>query len=153
VRLAIASDHAGVSERQSLAEALTKAGHQVADLGCTPGTSVDYPDMAVLVGHAVTTGAAERGILVCGTGIGVAIAANKLPGVRAAVVHDEFTAEMAARHNAANVLCLGARLLSWHAMLRLAERWLATPFEGGRHAGRVAKIQQLEGGAAGGCCD
>lgn len=151
MRIALASDHAAVAERQALAEACAKAGHEVADLGCAPGASVDYPDMAVRVAHAVANGDAERGILLCGTGIGVSIAANKVPGVRAALVHDEFTAEMSRRHNDANVLCMGARLLSVHAMQRLVERWLATPFEGGRHAGRVEKLRALDGGA-GGCC-
>lgn len=154
VRLALASDHAAVAERQALAEALTKAGHTVLDLGCPPGSSVDYPDMAVKVARAVVTGQVERGLLLCGTGIGVAMAANKVAGVRAAVLSDEFTAEMSRRHNDANVACFGARLLSPHAMIRLAEKWLATPFEGGRHATRVDKLNALDapGPAASGCC-
>ena len=154
MRLALASDHAGVPERQALAEALSKAGHTVLDLGCAAGTSVDYPDMALKVARAVATGQVERGFLLCGTGIGVAMAANKIAGIRAAVLTDGFTAEMSRRHNDANVACFGARLLSPHAMIRLAETWLATPFEGGRHAPRVAKISALEGPGptSGGCC-
>ncbi len=154
MRLALASDHAGVPERQALGEALTKAGHTVLDLGCAPGTSVDYPDIAVKVARAVATGQVERGFLLCGTGIGVSMAANKVAGIRAAVVTDGFTAEMSRRHNDANIACFGARLLSPHAMIRLAETWLATPFEGGRHAPRVAKINALDGPAptSGGCC-
>lgn len=154
MRLALASDHAGVPERQALAEALTKAGHTVLDLGCPPGASVDYPDMAVKVARAVATGQVERGFLLCGTGIGVSMAANKVAGIRAAVVTDGFTAEMSRRHNDANIACFGARLLSHHAMIRLAETWLATPFEGGRHAARVAKINALDGSGppSSGCC-
>jgi len=154
VRLALASDHAGVPERQALAEALTKAGHSVLDLGCPPGASVDYPDIAVKVARAVATGQAERGVLLCGTGIGVSMAANKVAGIRAAVITDGFTAEMSRRHNDANVACFGSRLLSQHAMIRLTEIWLATPFDGGRHAARVAKINALDlpGQTSGGCC-
>jgi ribose 5-phosphate isomerase B len=147
VRLALASDHAAVAERQALAEHLKQAGHEVTDLGCAPGTSADYPDVAVDVARRVAAGAAQFGFVLCGTGIGVAMAANKVPGVRAAVIHDEFTAEMARRHNDANVACMGARLLSHHAMIRLADRFLASPFDGGRHATRVAKIHALDGSA------
>jgi ribose 5-phosphate isomerase B len=147
VRLALASDHAAVLERQALVEHLKQAGHEVTDLGCAPGTSVDYPDVAVDVARRVAAGAAQFGFVLCGTGIGVSMAANKVPGVRAAVIHDEFTAEMARRHNDANVACLGARLLSQHAMIRLADRFLASPFDGGRHATRVAKINALDASA------
>lgn len=147
MRLLIASDHAAVTERQALAAHLTQQGHDVTDLGCPAGASVDYPDMAVEVARRVAAGAAQYGFVLCGTGIGVSMAANKVPGVRAAVIHDEFTAEMARRHNDANVACLGARLLSPHAMIRLADRFLASPFDGGRHAGRVAKINALDGHA------
>lgn len=147
MRLAIASDHAAVPERLALAEHLARAGHEVADLGCAPGSSADYPDVAADVARRVASGEVQLGFVLCGTGIGVAMAANKIPGVRAAVVTDEFTAEMARRHNDANVACMGARLLSHHAMIRLADRFLAAPFEGGRHAGRVAKINALDGSA------
>lgn len=144
MRLAVGSDHAAVAERQALAEHLRKAGHQVDDLGCAPGTTVDYPDVAVEVARAVAEGRAERGFLLCGTGLGVCMSANKVAGVRAAPLSDEFTAEMARRHNDANVACLGGRLLSVHAMIRLADRFLATPFDGGRHAARVEKINALD---------
>jgi ribose 5-phosphate isomerase B len=140
----VGSDHAGILERQALAESLKKAGHEVRDLGCAPGTTVDYPDVAAEVARAVAGGAAERGFLVCGTGLGVCMSANKVAGVRAAPLHDEFDAEMARRHNDANVACFGARSLSSHAMIRLAERFLATPFDGGRHAPRVEKINALD---------
>jgi RpiB/LacA/LacB family sugar-phosphate isomerase len=153
VRLALASDHAAVDERLALGRALAAAGHEVLDLGCPPGASVDYPDQAVLAARAVVEGRAERGIALCGTGIGVSMAANKVHGVRAALVHDEFTAEMSRRHNDANVLCLGARSIAVPAMQRLAVLWLATPFDGGRHTGRVAKIDALDGSReSGGCC-
>lgn len=144
MRLVIGSDHAAVAERQALAEHLTKAGHEVRDVGCAPGTSVDYPDVAVEVARAVAAGTAERGFLLCGTGLGVCMTANKVPGVRAAPLSDEFTAEMSRRHNDANVACFGARLLSVHAILRAADRFLATPFDGGRHAPRVEKINALD---------
>lgn len=150
MRLVIGSDHAAVNERLALAEHLVKAGHQVADKGCPPGASVDYPDVAAEVARSVAAGEAERGFLLCGTGLGVCMAANKVAGVRAAPLSDGFTAEMARRHNDANVACFGARLLSAHAIVRLADVFLATPFEGGRHAARVAKINALDG--AGGCC-
>jgi ribose 5-phosphate isomerase B len=144
MRIAIASDHAAVAERGTLAAHLAQAGHTVLDLGCPPGASVDYPEPAAAVAEAVATGRADRGVLLCGTGIGVCMAAGKVAGIRAATVHDEYTAEMARRHNDANVLCMGARLLSVTAMVRALDRFLATPFDGGRHAGRVAKIMALE---------
>ncbi len=147
LRIAIASDHAGVAERRDLVAHLRGRGHAVEDLGCAPGESVDYPDFAARVGGAVAAGRAERGVLICGTGIGVCMAANKLRGVRAATVHDTFTAEMARRHNDANVVCFGARLFSVAAMVRMLDRFLETPFDGGRHAARVAKIMALEDGA------
>lgn len=141
MRLVIGSDHAAVAERLALLEHLRAAGHEVDDLGCAPGTTADYPDVAHAVARRVAQGGAERGLLLCGTGLGVCIAANKVAGIRAATLTDEFTAEMARRHNDANVACFGARLLSAHAILRLADRFLATPFDGGRHAPRVAKLE------------
>jgi ribose 5-phosphate isomerase B len=144
LRIAIASDHAGVPERLALAEHLRAEGHDVSDLGCAPGQSVDYPDQAAAVGRAVASGAADRGVLVCGTGIGVSMAANKVRGVRAACVHDEYTAAMARRHNDANVICMGARLYSAAAITRCVDVFLSAPFDGGRHTGRVAKIMALE---------
>lgn len=145
MRLVIGSDHAAVTERLALGEHLKAAGHQVSDLGCPAGASVDYPDVAYAVARRVASGEAERGLLLCGTGLGVCITANKVPGVRAATLTDDFTAEMSRRHNDANVACFGARVLSAHAILRLADRFLATPFEGGRHAARVAKIEPARG--------
>jgi ribose 5-phosphate isomerase B len=144
VRIVIGSDHAAVPERQALAEHLRKAGHEVRDLGCAPGTSVDYPDVAAQTARAVAADEAERGFLLCGTGLGVCMTANKVAGVRAANLTDEFTAEMARRHNDANVACFGGRMLAAATILRLADRFLATPFDGGRHAPRVEKINALD---------
>jgi ribose 5-phosphate isomerase B len=147
MKVAIGSDHAAVEQRLALAAHLRAGGHEVADHGCEAGQSVDYPDYAALVGRAVAAGDAERGVLLCGTGIGISMAANKIDGIRAALVTDDFTCEMARRHTDANVLCMGGRLLAVATLCRLADRFLATPFDGGRHAARVAKIMSLEHGA------
>ncbi|MEZ6007747.1 MAG: ribose 5-phosphate isomerase B [Planctomycetota bacterium] len=144
MRIAVSSDHAAVAERLHLVAALQAAGHEVDDLGGPEGVAVDYPEPAAAVSHAVAEGRADRGVLLCGTGIGVCITANKVHGIRAATVHDEFTAEMARRHNNANVVCLGARLLAAAAITRIVERFLDTDFDGGRHATRVDKIMALE---------
>jgi ribose 5-phosphate isomerase B len=138
------SDHAGVACKAALARALRAAGHEVSDLGTHDEASVDYPDFAARGAREVAAGRAERGVFLCGTGIGVCIAANKVRGVRAANPCDEHGAEMARRHNDANVLCLGARVLEESRAWRLVERFLATPFDGGRHAGRVEKIARIE---------
>ena len=142
--VAVASDHAAVPERLALIEHLRGEGHEVIDFGCNEGESVDYPDYAALVGNAVVGGKAERGVLICGTGLGICMAANKVDGIRAATVHDAFTAEMCRRHNDANVVCMGARVHAAAAIQRLADVFLAAPFDEGRHAGRVAKIMALE---------
>ncbi|MDA1193974.1 MAG: ribose 5-phosphate isomerase B [Planctomycetota bacterium] len=144
MKIALASDHAAVDERLALAAHLRAAGHDVTDHGCAPGESVDYPDYGARVARAVAGGQAERGILICGTGIGICMAAGKVHGIRAATVHDAFTAEMCRRHNDANVMCMGARVHAAAAIQRLADIFVATPFDGGRHATRVAKIMALE---------
>ena len=144
MKIIIGADHAGFVPKQALAAALRKAGHSVEDAGTDSADSVDYPDFAARVGRAVAEDEAERGILICGTGIGMCMAANKVPGVRAAVVTDAYTAEMSRRHNDANVLCMGARVQSLEKMEELARIFLAAPFDGGRHAGRVEKIKKLE---------
>jgi ribose 5-phosphate isomerase B len=123
---------------------LRKLGHDVLDVGPAGKESVDYPDLAFQVAQAVSSKQADRGILLCGTGIGMCIAANKVPGVRAAPCHDSITAEMSRRHNDANVLCLSADLLGADLMQRMVRIWLATEFEGGRHARRVEKIVRFE---------
>ena len=123
---------------------LEKLGHEVADVGPFGNESVDYPDFALQVANAVGTGQVDRGILICGTGIGMCIAANKVPKVRAAPCHDSITAEMSRRHNDANVLCLSADLLGDELIDRMIRIWLSTEFEGGRHARRVDKITRYE---------
>jgi ribose 5-phosphate isomerase B len=144
IRIAVGAHHAGFPLKAEIAQRLRELGHEVEDFGCPSGDdSVDYPDYAEAVGHAVAQGAFERGVLVCGTGIGIAMAANKVPGIRAAVVHDRFTAEMSREHNDANVLCLGARVLEPRQGAELAEYWLTIPFGGGRHTPRVKKIDAL----------
>jgi len=147
MKIAVASDHAAIEERQALAAHLRTAGHDVTDFGCAPGESADYPDPAAAVARAVAAGDAERGLLLCGTGIGICMAAGKVNGIRAATIGDAFSAEMARRHNDANVACFGARILSAAAIQRFADTFLDTPFEGGRHQRRVDKITALESAA------
>jgi ribose 5-phosphate isomerase B len=145
MKVIVGSDHAGFAAKQALIEELKKMGHSVTDAGTDGIESVDYPDFAIQVGRAVAESEAERGILICGTGIGMCMTANKIRGVRAAVVTDAFTAEMSRRHNDANVLCLGARVLTQQKIEEFSRIFLEAPFEGGRHAGRVQKIKNLEG--------
>lgn len=144
MKIAIGSDHAGFEAKEKVREHLAKAGHEVADLGTKSLDSVDYPDYARAVAEAVAGGRAERGVLICGTGIGMSITANKVRGVRAAVVHDEFTAEVARRHNDANVLCTGARVLPAERIVSVTDVFLRSPFDGGRHERRVQKINETD---------
>lgn len=143
---AIAAYHAGVSLKAELVAELKKLGHEVNDLGPDSSASVDYPDYAAKLTALVTKGTPALGILICGTGIGMSIAANKVPGVRAAVVWNDKTAALAAEHNGANVLCLGGRVHSKAAIARMVAVWLATPFGEGRHARRLRKIARMEKG-------
>ena len=143
MHIAIASDHAAVSARRAVSAFLQQLGHSVEDLGCDEGQRVDYPDYAAAVSEAVSQGRADRGVLICGTGIGMSIAANKVSGIRAALVHDVTTAELAAQHNNANVLCLGARVLGPVTINACVQAWLATPFEA-RHQHRLDKISAME---------
>ena len=144
------SDHAGVALKRQLVEALRKIGDEVEDLGTTDEQSVDYPDFGAAVGRAVAaSGGNARGLVVCGTGIGIAIAANKVPGVRAAVVTDAFTAQAARAHNDANVVAFGARVTGPGVAESALRVFRDTGFEGGRHAGRVAKIAALDEGRSG----
>jgi len=140
--IVIASDHAGVDLKARIVELVGEIGHEVRDLGPADTTSVDYPDFAHAVARAVETGEAERGILVCGTGIGMSLAANRHPLVRAALCHDAFTAEMARRHNDANVLCIGSRSTGPGVAEQMVRIFLETSFEGGRHQRRVEKIER-----------
>jgi len=143
--IAIGADHAGFSLKRQLKAWLAACGHQMIDHGTHSTDSVDYPDFAAAVAAAVRDGRAERGVLVCGSGIGMAMAANKVAGVRAAVAGDPEIARLSRRHNDANVLALGARLTPPELALEVVQAWLATPFEGGRHAHRVDKLAQLDG--------
>ena len=144
--IAVASDHGGRILKQKIIEALQDSGISVRDFGVPfdDATSVDYPDLAAKVAPSVTNGETNRGILVCGTGIGMSIAANKVPGVRAALVWDEFTAKMARQHNDANVLCLGERVINHDRAVTFVNLWLQSEFEGSRHLRRLDKIKQLE---------
>lgn len=144
MKVAIASDHRGYNLKSRILDKLVTLGHEAVNFGPNDATSVDYPDFAAKVSKAVADHEVDRGILICGTGMGMAIAANKFPGVRATPCHDEVTAEMSRRHNDANVLCLSAELLSDHLVDRMIEIWIQTEFEGGRHARRIKKISDLE---------
>jgi ribose 5-phosphate isomerase B len=151
MKVAIASDHRGYHLKDKVIAFLKVKGHQVDDEGPTTDESVDYPDFAALVAGKVSNGTADRGILICGTGIGMAISANKFPGVRAAPCVDEVTAELSRRHNDANVLCLSGDLLSSRTAERLVEVWMDAVFEGGRHQRRLSKIAEQEK-AVHSCC-
>src|SRR5215475_3595481 len=144
MKVAIASDHRGYHLKEKVISLLKAKGHEVIDDGPSTDESVDYPDFAALVASKVSSGAVDRGVLICGTGIGMAITANKFPGVRAAACADEVTAELSRLHNDLNVLCLSGDMLSSRTTELLIERWMTTEFEGGRHQRRVEKIRQLE---------
>ncbi|MGD9719598.1 MAG: ribose 5-phosphate isomerase B [Pirellulales bacterium] len=144
MRIAVGSDHRGFAIKGKIIELLNRMQHEVVDAGAFSEESCDYPDIAALVAGKVSNGEVERGILICGTGIGMCIAANKLPGVRAAPCHDDLTAEMSRRHNDLNVMCLSADMLGEKLIDRMIDIWLKTQFEGGRHARRVEKISQIE---------
>jgi ribose 5-phosphate isomerase B len=144
MRIAIGSDHRGLAARKRVVGLLERLGHEVIDCGSHGEEAVDYPDIAADVARRVSDGSVDRGILLCCTGVGMAIAANKLPGVRAATCHDEVTAEMSRRHNDLNVLCLSAEMIGAEVQDKIIRTWLTSPFEGGRHARRVAKITALE---------
>jgi ribose 5-phosphate isomerase B len=144
MKIAIGSDHRGFAVKQRLGQLLRQLGHEVCDVGTHSEGSVDYPDFGLPAARLVAAGEAQCGILLCCTGIGMCITANKVPGVRAALCHDAFTTEMSRRHNNANVLCLAADLLGDELVDRMIRIWLETPFEGGRHARRVEKIGHIE---------
>lgn len=144
MKIAIGCDHGGIVLKPAIVETLEKRGIQVEDMGCYDTSSVDYPDYALKVAEAVSRGECDKGIVLCGTGIGISIAANKVRGIRAGVVHDEFTAEMISAHNNANVIAIGGRVVSPEMAAKMVGIWLDTPFQGGRHEGRVAKISAIE---------
>jgi len=144
MRIVVGADHRGFLLRARIVELAERLGHDVEDVGTYSGEAVDYPDIAARVARKISRGEVDRGILLCGTGLGMCITANKFPGVRAAPCHDDLTAEMSRRHNDANILCLSADLLGEGVVDRMVEIWLNTPFEGGRHSRRVSKICSLE---------
>lgn len=144
MHIALGADHAGFQLKDSLKRVLDELGMTYEDLGTTSGASVDYPDFAQAVASGVATGTFDRGILVCGTGIGMAIAANKVPGIRSAPVIDVDTAKLAREHNDLNVLTLGARVTPESRARDIVRAFVQTPFDGGRHAGRVSKIHAIE---------
>ncbi len=147
MRIWIGGDHAGFELKERVKTLLEQHQHQVTDMGASSSESVDYPDYAAAVARAVSSGEADRGILVCGTGIGMSIAANKFANVRAALCHDVETARMSRQHNNANVLAIGSRVLDPELALAIVQEWTKTTFEGGRHSRRLQKIADLEGDA------
>ena len=144
LRIAVASDHRGTGVRDRVLGKVRDLGHVGEDFGPEGAGSVDYPDYAERVAGAVAAGTVDRGVLICGSGLGMCIVANKFPGVRAVPCHDDLSAEVSRMHNDANVLCLSADLLGERLIDRMLELWLATEFEGGRHARRIEKIADLE---------
>jgi ribose 5-phosphate isomerase B len=143
VRIAVGSDHAGVHLKDSLAEHLRALGHDVTDVGTHGEERVNYPDFGAAVGRLIATGAAERGVLVCGSGIGICMAANKVPGVRAGVAYDNTTAELMRAHNDAQVICFGERLTAPDVARAALDVFLNTAFEGGRHQERIVLLDGL----------
>ena len=146
LRLAVGSDHHGISLRIKLVEFLRQGGYSVEEQGpaIDAPQPTDYPDVAAVVAQSISTGKIDRGILICGTGIGMCITANKFAGVRAAPIIDELSAEFCRRHNDLNVLCIGHNVLSEETILQIVHIWLVTPFDGGRHERRINKIHSIE---------
>jgi len=143
-KFVIASDHGGLALKEAVCAFLKEKGVAIQDLGTMTDDSVDYPDYGIKVASAVSTGEADSGILICGTGIGMSIVANKFPGVRAALITDEFTAQMSKEHNNANIIVMGGRVLSSAQAQKMVQIWLETAYEGGRHQKRLDKIANLE---------
>ncbi len=147
MKIAVAADHRGRAIKEMVVVLLNEHNHEVFDMGTNSSRSCDYPDLGYKAAHAVADGTVERGILACGTGIGMSIVANKVKGVRAAICNDELASEISRRHNDANVLCLAADVLGEELIRRIVITWLSTEFEGGgRHSRRVAKITCIEEG-------
>lgn len=144
MHIAVGSDHAGFRLKQEIIALLAEMGHQSTDVGAYNEESSDYPDYGLAVGRMVAAGQAEAGIGICGTGVGICIAANKVPGIRAALVSEPFTARLAREHDDANVLCLGERVTGVALALECVRAWLGASFAGGRHTRRVAKIEAAE---------
>jgi ribose 5-phosphate isomerase B len=146
VKIAIGCDHAGFDYKARVVQELASLGHEVIDLGTNSTASVDYPDFGLAVGRAVAEGRADKGVLICGTGIGISIAANKVKGIRCALCHDHFTAQATRQHNDANVVALGSRVVGIEVALDVIRTFLSTAFEGGRHQARIDKIAAIEAG-------
>lgn len=144
MKIAIGSDHAGYLLKETLGQWLLEHGHEVVDVGTYSEDRVDYPHYGALVGQAVARGEVERGVAVCGSGQGVCMAANKVPGVRGGVIRDNADAEITRRHNDANVACFGERFTDADVAIAALQVFLTTPFDGGRHAGRVEKLTRLD---------
>jgi ribose 5-phosphate isomerase B len=144
MKVAIASDHGGIKIREEIKGLMDEMGVEYEDFGCECDTSVDYPDYALPVAEKVAAGEYDRGILICGTGIGMSIAANKVKGIRCALVHDVFTAKVTRQHNDTNIIAMGERVIGPGLAREIARTWLTSDFEGGRHANRIAKITKYE---------
>ena len=144
MKIAFGCDHGGFPAKKELFDYFESKGYEVTDYGCFSESSVDYPDIAYSVCNDVKSGSSDFGVLICGTGIGMSIVANKFKGIRCAHVTDEFSAEMTRRHNNTNVIALGARITSVDNIIKFVDIFLNTPFDGGRHENRVNKISQIE---------
>ncbi|PAK41121.1 ribose 5-phosphate isomerase B [Peribacillus simplex] len=144
MKVVIASDHGGINIRKEIISLLKEMNIEYEDMGCECSTSVDYPDYALPVAEKVTKGEVDRGILICGTGIGMSAAANKVKGIRCALVHDMFSAKATREHNDTNILAMGERVIGPGLARDIAKIWLTTPFDGGRHKNRINKIRTYE---------
>ncbi len=146
MKVAIGSDHRGYDAKQQIKSIVTQAGHECVDFGTDGSHPVDYPDLAYIVAKAVSDGQADRAILICATGLGMSIAANKVKGIRAALCHDELSARISRDHNDTNILCLSGDQIGEVLLRKIVEAWLTTEFSGGRHQRRVSKIRAIEEG-------
>ena len=144
MKIAIGSDHGGFELKEHLKGVIEELGHEVRDCGCHSKESTDYPVYGKAVAELVVTGAVDRGVLICGTGIGMSMVANRFPGIRAALCHELYTARMSRAHNDANILCLGARVIGPGLSEEMVKVWLNTPFEGGRHQRRISLFDRKE---------
>lgn len=144
MKIAIGADHGGFNLKKEIVALLEELGHEYKDFGTHSADSIDYPDVAIPVAEAVAAGEFDRGILICGTGIGIGIAANKVKGIRAALVHDSFSAKATRQHNDSNIMTMGERVIGPGLALDLVTTWLDTEFEGGRHSNRVDKMSAYE---------
>jgi ribose 5-phosphate isomerase B len=146
MRIAVGSDHRGCKAKELIKAIVTQMGHECMDVGTYDNQPIDYPDVAYLAATAVSKQDADRAVLICGTGIGMCIAANKIKGVRAALCHDDLSAQISRHHNDANILCVSGDLIGEVLLRRIVESWLTTEFQGGRHQRRVDKITAMENG-------